>query len=177
MKLKKGFTLIEILVIVVIIGILAAVAVPEYQAAVERSRFSTMLPIMKSILEAQNRFYLETGERVADVDIMDLNLPYSSKELRDPDSTSDSVVRYVYRFDSFPGTMTVANRAIFLTNSMSGYTVDYFGRPRHDSIYDLEGATGLCYSCNAKGERICKAFGDDTGQTNENGCKVYKLDL
>ena len=51
----KGFTLLELMVSIIIIGILAAVAVPQYQKAVEKSRAAEALTLGKSIVEAQNR--------------------------------------------------------------------------------------------------------------------------
>jgi prepilin-type N-terminal cleavage/methylation domain-containing protein len=62
MQNKKGFTLIELLVAVVIIGILAAIALPKYTLAVERSRASYMQILAKNITYAANACWLVNGK-------------------------------------------------------------------------------------------------------------------
>jgi general secretion pathway protein G len=54
MKAKKGFTLVEILIVVVILGILAAIVIPQFTEASTEARASTMvsdLQTMRSQLE------------------------------------------------------------------------------------------------------------------------------
>lgn len=54
---KKGFTLIEVLVVVLIIGILTSIALPQYQKSVMKSRYSTMMQIVESIVEAEDVYF------------------------------------------------------------------------------------------------------------------------
>jgi prepilin-type N-terminal cleavage/methylation domain-containing protein len=75
---KKAFTLIELLVVVLIIGILAAIALPQYRLAVEKSRSSQALSMVRSLYEAQKMYYLINGEYANSFDKLDISLPSSS---------------------------------------------------------------------------------------------------
>ena len=61
-KNKLGFTLIEMLVVVLIIGILAGIALPQYSKAVEKAKSSEALIILKSYRDQQAICYLEKGQ-------------------------------------------------------------------------------------------------------------------
>lgn len=56
-----GFTLVELLVAVLIVGVLAAIAVPQYVRAVEGGRVSEALQWIDSLRGAQERYLARNG--------------------------------------------------------------------------------------------------------------------
>ena len=83
-KIQEGFTLVEILIVVVIIGILASIAVPIYFDYVERGYATDAKTQLKSIYESAKLYRSENGTYPADVtEINDgqyLNIPQSTLE-------------------------------------------------------------------------------------------------
>ena len=75
---NQGFTLLEVLVVVIIIAVLAAIAVPQYQHAVLKSRFSTVMPMAKSVADAQEVYYLSNGQYATHKSALDVT-PVSGK--------------------------------------------------------------------------------------------------
>ena len=59
MKDKKGFTLTELLAVIVLIGVILAIAVPSYQSYVTRTRKEVLKSYQANIIDAANQYAAE----------------------------------------------------------------------------------------------------------------------
>jgi len=73
MNKNSGFTIVELVVVLVIIGILAALALPQYTKTVERSRQSEALTSLGAIRGAQMRYYLENANYANSFNNLDID--------------------------------------------------------------------------------------------------------
>ncbi|TDY01169.1 type IV pilin protein [Thiohalophilus thiocyanatoxydans] len=58
---QSAFTLIELMIVIAIIGIIAAIAVPSYTSYLEKSRMSEADKNIAALKQAQEQFYLENN--------------------------------------------------------------------------------------------------------------------
>ena len=73
--MKRGFTLIELLVVVLIIGILASVALPKYKMAVAKARLARLMPVLQTLRDAQEAYYLANGHYSLTFEELGVDIP------------------------------------------------------------------------------------------------------
>ena len=71
----KGFTLMELLVVVLIIGILAGVALPQYETAVLKSKMNSIVPLVRAIKNANEVYYMANGKYTDNLNDLDISIP------------------------------------------------------------------------------------------------------
>lgn len=76
-KNKKGFTLLELLVVVLIIGILGAIALPQYMVSVERARVTSNMSVLKPVYDAALQYYSYNDEFPDSLKKLPVSLPES----------------------------------------------------------------------------------------------------
>ncbi len=60
-KNAKGFTLIELMIVIAIIGVLAAIAMPQYNKYVARTQVAEAFVLLGQVKQALTLYYQETG--------------------------------------------------------------------------------------------------------------------
>jgi len=72
--MRKGFTLLELLTVVIIVAILAAVAVPQFFKVAERARAAEGVNVLGGLRSSQLRYYAEHGILADDPDDLDFDV-------------------------------------------------------------------------------------------------------
>jgi prepilin-type N-terminal cleavage/methylation domain-containing protein len=74
-KSRGGFTLVELAVVIVIIGVLAAFGVPRFLKSVEKSKASEAFGYLAAVRSAQERFLAQNGTYADAVTKLDIQYP------------------------------------------------------------------------------------------------------
>lgn len=76
-RTRKGFTLVELAVVIVIIGVLAAFGVPKFLQSVEKSKATEAFNYWLTVQAAQERYIAQNGVywQTTNTDTLDIVLP------------------------------------------------------------------------------------------------------
>lgn len=141
---QKGFTLIELMIVVAIIGILAALAIPAYQDYVARSQASEGLTITDGMKVGIQEYYAEKG-------ICPPNLVASATvQAYGIDLFDEIDGSYVLQVEVGPDTVSAAYCGMLVT-----YKGDVSAKLADETLYivgNFNAGTEVDWACNNDGD-------------------------
>ncbi len=166
-KNNKAFTLIEILVVVLIIGILAAIAVPQYQKAVMKANLHKGIPLVESIYQAQQAYYLANGEYAKELADLDITLPKDCEKLKNFSYQCKEGYIYSDSYNGYPANI------YFVTPNLC--YVRYLEDIEFGSAFTFKAGKRYCFAQpgDETKQEICKNMGGN--YQGEGGSWTYYL--
>ena len=104
---NRAFTLIELIVVIVVVGVLAGLAVPRFSNTIEKSRIAEAINILATLRDAQEVYKLENSAYTATVTNLDVTIP-ASKNFMAPETTAGNPLAKIRRnADGYDYTLTI----------------------------------------------------------------------
>lgn len=145
-QVQKGFTLIELMIVVAIIGILAAVALPAYQDYTVRAKISEGMVLADALKTSITEAYQTQGPRSmvcgtttnTDCDAINATAPQATKNVTSIQSDADGVITITYTAAAGNGTL------IFTPSDPTTVTA---AAPTAVALSTTTAGTPMAYTC------------------------------
>ncbi|HFC6525598.1 TPA: pilin [Neisseria meningitidis] len=121
--LQKGFTLIELMIVIAIVGILAAVALPAYQDYTARAQVSEAILLAEGQKSAVTEYYLNHGE-----------WPANNSSAGVASTPSDIKGKYVQSVTVANGVITAQMASSGVNNEIKGKKLSLWAKRQNGSV-------------------------------------------
>ena len=136
-KVQQGFTLIELMIVVAIIGILAAIAIPAYQDYTARSQMSEAMSLSSGVRTAVSEAFQtsgdfpETNDAAGVAPAVSINGTYVLRVTVGPSGTITALLR-----SAAPVIQSIRGASLTLTPSDQGGSIQWScAGDRADKLY------------------------------------------
>lgn len=117
---RRGFTLLELILVIIVIGILATLAIPKFADMAEKARGAEAVNTLGIIKTAEDMYKLETGGYTNTIGYLDITVP-----------TSGHVTFWTY--DVLTGATSSYTLKAFRTSKAGGTQSDWIGLNWNDA--------------------------------------------
>ena len=155
LKGKKGFTLTEVLVTVIIIGVLAAIAYPVFSKSIMKARATEAVNLLEIVKNKQIHYYANSTNGTYITDVSKLGKLTNSHE--EAAGTTGLKIN-----DKYYLTLNEENSCAYITYKKGGNDIFTFS-----TGYETAGlGCSRSPSADSESAKICDSFGDISGSSN-----------
>lgn len=155
---KQGFTLLEVLAVVVIIGILASISMPIYTRSIERSRAMEAMSNVKAINDAIYMYHADKEACPTSFKQLVVTLPVASGASLEDNPLA--VKFFSFALGEFSSAVNIPGTPCPGVTATRIHGGDYqYSIANPYTLVNGRAASLACIDSNAKGQEICDALG------------------